>query len=428
MLETRSRPGSPPRPYAPGASRPLPGPRPTAPATATSAAAAATPKRRVVGVDVARGLALIGMISIHILPAWDPQTYEPTVQWQLFSGRAAALFVLLAGVSLAFLSGGRTPRRGRDLAAARAGLLVRALLIAALGLGINELMPTPAPAISILVYYGMIFLLAIPFLGRSAGALFAWAGVFAVAGPVLMQALRPVLPAFDAYNPTFTDVFTAPGATLAQLLLTGSYPVLPYLAYLLAGLAIGRLDLSAVRVQTGLLLGGVALAVAAWLTYWVLILQLGGYGQLMAATSWMSETQIDETIVFGPDPSLPTTTWWWLLTPGPHSNTWVALAIELGSAMAVLGACLLLTRGAGKWALPLSAMGSMTLTLYSAHLLVLSTEVHYDRPGLWFLVHVAVAALFAVLWHRVLGQGPLERVVARIAGSARTLVLCPARG
>ena len=35
-------------------------------------------RRRLVGVDAARGLALVGMMSIHILPAWDPETFAPT--------------------------------------------------------------------------------------------------------------------------------------------------------------------------------------------------------------------------------------------------------------------------------------------------------------------------------------------------------------
>ncbi|VEI51695.1 heparan-alpha-glucosaminide N-acetyltransferase domain-containing protein [Kocuria rosea] len=66
-------------------------------------------KRRLAGIDAARGMALIGMISIHIMPSWDPVTFEPTAQWTVFAGRSAALFALLAGVGLAFSTGGRTP-------------------------------------------------------------------------------------------------------------------------------------------------------------------------------------------------------------------------------------------------------------------------------------------------------------------------------
>jgi uncharacterized membrane protein len=43
--------------------------------------AVTTPRRpRLLGIDAARGLALIGLVSAHILPAYDPQTFEPTLQ------------------------------------------------------------------------------------------------------------------------------------------------------------------------------------------------------------------------------------------------------------------------------------------------------------------------------------------------------------
>ncbi|MFW6188733.1 MAG: heparan-alpha-glucosaminide N-acetyltransferase domain-containing protein, partial [Actinomycetota bacterium] len=395
-----------------------------APATTTAPATTAAPRRpRLLGIDAARGLALIGLVSVHILPAVDPVTLSPTGQWTVFAGRSAALFALLAGVGLALSSGGRNPHRGRVLTADRVGLLVRAALVAALGLGINELMPDSVPAVGILVYYGVFFLLAVPFLGLSAPVLLAAALFFAVAGPVLVHLTHDALPAYASPNPTFIDLATTPGATAAQLLLTGTFPALPYLTYVLAGMALGRLDLADVQVQVLLLLAGIGLAVSAWLVYWALILQSGGYDQLMVHTPELSEDRIDEIITWGPDPDLPTTTWWWLLISGPHTNTPVALLHGLGTGAAALGFFLLLARLAGKWLLPLVAMGSMTLTLYSAHLLALTTEVHYDRPLPWFLVHLAVAVLFAVAWRRFLGQGPLERLVARVASAVRRPVL-----
>ena len=60
---------------------------------------------------------------------------------------------------------------------------------------------------------------------------------------------------------------------------------------------------------------------------------------------------------------------------------------------------------------------------FGLHLLALSLEMHYERPVLWFLVHVLVAVAFALLWRRARGQGPLERLVARAANGGRDLVL-----
>ena len=70
-------------------------------------------------------------------------------------------------------------------------------------------------------------------------------------------------------------------------------------------------------------------------------------------------------------------------------------------------------------------MGSMTLTLYSLHLLALSLELHYDQPA-WFVIHVAVAAALALVWRQLFGQGPLERAVAEAVRAVRRPVL--ARG
>lgn len=64
----------------------------------------------------------------------------------------------------------------------------------------------------------------------------------------------------------------------------------------------------------------------------------------------------------------------------------------------------------------------MTLTLYSAHVLVLETEVFEDAPGARFLLVVCSLA-FAVLWRRWQDQGPLERIVAEAANRTRRAVL-----
>ena len=111
--------------------------RPRDPSTAllTGAGSAVNGHRpRVVGVDVARGLALIGMLATHVFGTLDDNG-NPTAAQFVAGGRAATTFVLVAGVSLAFLSGGRNGVRGRERVAAAAGLAARAALVGAIGLG-----------------------------------------------------------------------------------------------------------------------------------------------------------------------------------------------------------------------------------------------------------------------------------------------------
>ena len=91
------------------------------------------------GLDAARGLALVAMMCVHILTVSYAATGRPTVTWILFPGDSPALFALLAGTGLALTSGGRRPLRGREMTAARAGIAVRALLLLILGLVIGHL-------------------------------------------------------------------------------------------------------------------------------------------------------------------------------------------------------------------------------------------------------------------------------------------------
>ncbi|MGH3372444.1 MAG: heparan-alpha-glucosaminide N-acetyltransferase domain-containing protein, partial [Nocardioidaceae bacterium] len=73
---------------------------------------------RVVGLDVARAVALVAMMATHILPGVDSSGV--TLTQQVAGGRASALFAVLAGVSLALMTGRRAPLRGRPRLAATA--------------------------------------------------------------------------------------------------------------------------------------------------------------------------------------------------------------------------------------------------------------------------------------------------------------------
>ncbi|XKH53998.1 DUF1624 domain-containing protein [Citricoccus nitrophenolicus] len=390
------------------------------PPGATRRAKPKGPLKRLIGIDAARGLALIGLMAIHILPSYREDTGEPTLTWQLFSGDSAALFALLAGVGLALSSGGRTPHRGRQMTANRVGLAVRAGLIAVVALVIASLMPpVDPPAYSILIYYAVFFLLAIPFLHLGPKALFICAAVFGIVSPFLLQQLPPVLPDWVSYNPTLEHVLADPASVASQLLLTGTYPALPYMAYILAGMALGRLNLRSIPVQAAIAGAGVALAILANVVSYILLYAAGGYQALLA--TGMTEDTLDEAIVYGPE-LVPDTSSWWLAIATPHTNMPLAIASSLGMGLLVLGLFLLIANKAGQWLSPLAAMGAMTLTLYSAHLVALALELHYEEPALWFLAHLGVAVAFAWLWHRSIGQGPLEKVVSLSVKGTRRLV------
>lgn len=383
-------------------------------------------KRRIMGIDAARGFALLGMVAVHTLPATANAAGDPTWTWSLFGGHAAALFALLAGVSLAFLTGGRTPRTGRDATRARVSLATRALILTVLGLTINLLQ---IPAYNILIYYGVMFLLAIPFTLLPVRWLFVSSVMFATIAPFIMQWSLTVLPAHEIGNASFGDLAATPGTVLAQLFLTGTYPAIPWMAFICLGMGLGRLPLTRDRIQILLVIvGAVIAALARGITTWLLY-RTYLEESLLAATPWMSGDDVWTIQAYGPDPQLPTTSLKWLLLSGPHTNTPFALAESAGLAMVALGAFLIICRFIGRWLTPLAAMGSMTLTLYAVHLIFLSFVPVSTTPWFWYFVQIAVAALVATAWQQALGNGPLERIVTRISrGVGKTLVHNKPRG
>jgi uncharacterized membrane protein len=369
--------------------------------------------RRVVGVDAARGVALLGMMTVHVQPAVVDGRVTPA--YLVAGGRSAALFALLAGVGLALATGGVRPRTGEGLRAARRGVVARAAVIVVVGLLLGELESRVAV---ILVHYGLLFVLVLPFLGWGPGRLAVAAAVVAVVVPALGHVVRPLLPDRTYGSPSLSSLET-PLQLLTELTLTGYYPTLAWTAYVLVGLAVGRLPLRRAGTAVRVVVAGLALAVGARVVSGLLLGPLGGRAGIEQATgaAHLLGRDLDialRTSMYG---ATPTTTWWWLAVVTPHSTTPLDLAHTAGVALAVLGVCLLVLPRPRWFAAPLVAVGSMTLSLYTLHVVLLSTLLPRDLPyALWW--HVVVALGVGLVWRTFVGRGPLEAVAARASALA----------
>ena len=87
------------------------------------------------GVDLARGLALVGMMAKHVFD--DVTEHGPTATGLIASGRAATTFALVAGVSIAFLSGGPRILHGRARTAAATASTTISLAVAQGGVALT---------------------------------------------------------------------------------------------------------------------------------------------------------------------------------------------------------------------------------------------------------------------------------------------------
>ena len=341
---------------------------------------------RIGGVDLARGIAVLGMFGAHMgigrdaELGWDPSTWPAVVD-----GRPSILFAVLAGVSVALLSGGRAPATGDALVRARVRVLVRAAWVFLIG-GLLELLDTFVAVI--LGVYAVLFVLAVPFLRWPPARLLALAGVLAVVTPVV-----------DLFAGQLVTEHGDTDQAFAQLVVTGFYPALIWWTFVLVGLAVGRLDLRAGRTRAALVGGGAGLAVLGY---------AGGRASTRAWADGRASDGIDEGYR-----RLGEFEWAWLSGAAPHGGTTFEVVGSTGVALAVLGLCLLLADLVPWLVWPLASVGALALSVYSAHLVAIALlDPGFPAgTGLWWRF-CAVALVAASLWRLLLGRGPLERLLA----------------
>ena len=367
------------------------------------------------------------MIAVHTFPLSDGNGITPV--GFLAAGTSAALFAVLAGVSVALLTGRQQVVPGTG-SAARHGLrlAVRGLAVGALGLALGQ--AALGSVDIILTYYGVLFLLAAPLVLLSTRALFGTGALIVVIAPVISFLIRAQLPATELIDPSFTALVSDPRGLLTTLFLTGAYPILPWLAYLCVGIGVGRCSLRQVRTAGWLVVSGAVLVLAAASISHLALDVLGGLNQIKANPGLPAE-ELRAALTEGPGGVTPTTTWWWLAVDTAHSSTPLSMARTIGTSLLVLGAMLLLDRGldrphptrvlrvAGAAAAPLAAAGAMTLTFYTLHVVVAGVAEDL-LPGVLYLVQIVFALLVGMLWQRLIGRGPLETGVSTLVDAVVT--------
>ncbi|MEU6118795.1 acyltransferase family protein [Streptomyces sp. NPDC047117] len=385
--------------------------------------AAAPATRRLVGVDLARGLAVLGMFTVHAGPApSDAGPLAPLVE--LTYGRSSALFALLAGFTLVLMTGRSEPRTGRAGRQAVGRVLIRSVVLFALGIALIAL---GTQLDVILAYYALLFVFVLPLYRLRASSLALAAVVTAL---VLPQVLYFIKVAIDGGSWSDTLIATDPLARITDsdgvldLMFTGPYPVLTWIPFLLAGMAVARLDLSLTAVRIRLALTGIGLAILGYGGSWVALHVVpGAYAAIAAGTdsdspssAWWSETVGQPTDNFGE----------WLLVAAPHSQTTPSIVGATGVALAVLAGCLIAVDQLPRFrrlAAPVTAVGMVSLSAYVLHIVVIRAVWKEDLPGSWaeLFLFLAGAMLLAVAWTRLFRRGPLEYLLHTAAKPARLI-------
>jgi uncharacterized membrane protein YeiB len=96
-----------------------------------------------------------------------------------------------------------------------------------------------------------------------------------------------------------------------------------------------------------------------------------------------------------------------------HSYTAFEMLGNVGVACAVIALCCWLARVVVRVTWPLAAAGAMTLTLYTAQVVMIAiagTSIVYEPTNAAWLALCVVSIAFASVWRWRMGQGPLENV------------------
>jgi len=378
---------------------------------------------RIVGVDLARFAAIVGMMSAHLIVplAGDPSasTLDAALGGYLaatVSSTAATTFAVLGGMSLVLLT-----RRMRQEATGRMllSITIRGILISLIG---TLLLPIDGPISVVLTYYGIAMIIAAPAVLLPSWAVVRVAGMLWLFGAVVNLQVRGVASPLPP---------TDPGAELLRavrdLLITGHYPAITWVAYMLAGILAARMLLAA-RADGRLGRVSIRLGVAGLVVY--LLLTVGG--RLAAAGMYGDPEALLASGYGAPLGGEP----WMLWIPTPHSGNPADMLRTVAGACFVIGVLVAVFDGRqrhpGVALEAVRAAGAAPLTIYTTHVIVTGV-LHqlalasadadglawYGRGAAIFLVQLVGVLLIGLALALLRRRGPLETFVGWTSGASR---------
>ncbi|MBF4632818.1 DUF1624 domain-containing protein [Agreia pratensis] len=181
---------------------------------------------RIIGLDFARLLAILGMIAAHVFLGKAPEVVLIAV-----TGFPAALFAVLGGVS-AVVSTRTMVGQGRIVAGC-ASVVIRGLVILSIGLVLGLL---PNFIVMVLAYYGAALVVTGLLLWVPTWAVTVLATGLVIASPYLILLVRGA----TTPDPIAVPSLDSPISFLQTIGFTGFYPAITWLTYMLIGVCVGR--------------------------------------------------------------------------------------------------------------------------------------------------------------------------------------------
>ena len=355
---------------------------------------------RVAGFDIARALAILGMVIVNFKIAMNAETGSPLLMSfaHLFEGRASAVFVILAGIGITFMTNkSRVSSDSQSIYKSRVSLIKRGLLLIFIGL-----LYTPIWQADILHFYGFYFLIASTVFMFNNRTLLLLSAVIVLVFPVLML--------FFNYGKNWNwgtfvyENFWSIDGMVRHILFNGFHPIFPWAAFLLFGMWLGRQDLTQQAVRQKLLLGSMVSLVLIEVAFYFIKLSIGD-GSLLE----MTENEVNFLFSISIIPPLPQ-----------------YMISAASSAVITIVGCLYFSDKFSeskihKW---LCQTGKLSLTLYVAHVILGMGMLEYlgllvnqtiDFSLFSALIFCVCGIIFSVIWLKYFKAGPLEWLFRKCA-------------
>lgn len=351
---------------------------------------------RVVGLDMARGLAILGMFTAHM---WFSVQGPVSSVMAWSHGRSAPLFALLAGVSMGIMQQRLSRRFAGSPALSRRfygeKILVRAaflILLATLLSLINTRI------MLILDNYGVWMVCALFLAGLSVPMQLGVIGLLLVAG----------IPLWHYLNLLFLP------PEIGVVLGLNDYQMPTFLIYVLTGLILWRLGWAGVTIR------------ARRLQKYGAVIGLGTAGVIFGVGTAVDSLRLGRfsQVLFGNDTlsiANPTPAQFWyqtLIYIAPHTDSVAETVANTAWCVGLTSLLLLAGSTFNRFFSPLAALGSMALTIYTLHVIWHAITFRlFGYPGLIpsLIIMIVVFLLVASLWRLRFGKGPLEAFLARLS-------------
>jgi uncharacterized membrane protein YeiB len=356
--------------------------------------------QRVTGFDLARALAIFGMVIVNFKIAMNAEIGNSLLISfaKLFEGRASALFVILAGVGVTLLTKKATTSAGSlFIIKSRISLIKRGLLLIAIGL-----IYTPIWEADILHFYGFYFLIAAVTFMLNDKLLLLISAVITLIFPVLML-LFNYEQNWSWSTLTYENLWSFDGM-IRHIVFNGFHPIFPWAAFLIFGMWLGRQDLSQSLIRNRLLAVSITTLAVTESSFYFLRAALGDGSALGMTTEEV--TFLFSTSIIPPLPQ-------YIVSAG-------------SSAVIVLVGCLYFSERfseskLNKW---LIKTGQLSLTLYVAHIIVgmgfleligrLENQT-IDFSLLSAFIFCVCGIGFSAVWLKYFKVGPLEWLFRKVA-------------